>query len=71
MDYSLGWVVLLFCFAVLEVFAIADRSPGDTFSEHIWRWAGVRGTSTSHKLRRGLLAAFLVWLTLHLVGVIP
>jgi hypothetical protein len=59
--YTLGWLVLLAGFAVLETLAILDRDKGDTLSEHVWWLAG-------HPLTWLLLAAFLFWLVVHFLG---
>lgn len=60
----------------LEARALLDPRRGDTFSEHVWRWAGVRhrgGRGQPWGARRvalliGLLAldVLLAWLTVHL-----
>jgi hypothetical protein len=66
--YTWGWVVIIGMFGILEGFAIANKQTGDTFSEHVKKWFGVRGTSRSHKIRRTVLGLFLCWLGPHLMG---
>jgi hypothetical protein len=53
------WLFWLGAFVVIEAAAILRPQPGDTLSEHVWRW--FRGW------RRWLLAGFLAWLFVHLV----
>ena len=51
----------------IEVPAIIDKKPGDTLSDHVWKFLGVKGypLPKGYKLRRGALGAFLVWLFVH------
>lgn len=34
--YTIGWVIWVAGFAVLEGLALANRQAGDTLSEHVW-----------------------------------
>ena len=65
--YTYGWLFMGAFFVFLEGAALKNRNKGDTLSEHVRKWAGVRGSSTSHKVRRGALGVFLAWLFVHLV----
>jgi hypothetical protein len=60
----IGWGVL---FLVIEGIALKRTAPGDTLSETIWRWAGVRGYKVNKLIhvRRIILALFMVELTIH------
>jgi hypothetical protein len=55
-------------FLVVEGAAITNRDRGDTLSEHVWKWFSVKEKALGWKQRRAVLAAFLAWLTAHLVG---
>lgn len=66
--YTIGWLVWILSFALLEGTALAKGRRGATFSEHIWRWFRVgdpRPTSATWALRVPLLIG-LVWLLGHL-----
>ena len=65
--YSLGWLIWILGFGVLEYRAIKDKDKGDTLSEHVW---SVVGTKTAKKhwvnwvFRIGLGGLF-AWLIPH------
>ncbi|GAB2829255.1 hypothetical protein GCM10022221_29680 [Actinocorallia aurea] len=66
--FTLAWVIWILAFVLLEGAALARPEPGDTFSEHVWRWFRVkdpRPTALTWILR-ALLVAGGVWLTTHL-----
>lgn len=65
--YTWAWIFWLALFAVIEGAAIIDRDRGDTLSEHVWAWFGVRGKPKGYKARRFVLLAFLAWLVVHLI----
>ena len=54
--YSGWWGVLAVLVALLELLAIRRRSPGDTLSEHVWRWV--------HDWPGVAVLALLTWLSL-------
>lgn len=62
------WLAWLAAFIVIEGIALATRKPGDTLSEHVWRWfaigPGVEVTAWV-RVRRVVLLAFCVWLGVH------
>ena len=64
----IGWIAI---FAAVEGVALARKAPGDTLSEHVWKWFAVgeprdRPTMTGWaRLRRFALLAGLAWLSLH------
>ena len=60
----LGWLVL---FLVYELYAAVAPPLGDTLSENVWDWFGVRSKRPYSTLRRLVLAVFMVTLTLHFV----
>lgn len=66
--YLLGYVAGAAVIAAVELVALLNRRPGDTLSEHVWRWIGLgRRWTVTFMLRRAVLAAFLGWLLLHLI----
>ena len=64
------WIGWLAIFAAVEGVALVRKAPGDTLSEHVWRWfaigePGKRPAMTGWvRLRRFALLAGLAWLTL-------
>lgn len=58
----IGWIV---AFVVIEGLALKDRDRGDTLSEHVWEWFSVKKPGPWAKARRTLLAAFMLWLSVH------
>lgn len=65
MDPSAIWIGWLVLFLVYELYAAKTSSKGDTLSETVWKWVGVRGPRRSI-VRRLILLAFLTSLTSHL-----
>jgi len=68
--YALGrwdeqWVGWLSLFLAMEVGAALSRESGDTFSERIWAWCGVRPVRPGRWWRVGAIAVFLGELVLH------
>jgi len=55
------WVAWLAIFLVIEVPAIVNDTPGDTLSETVWAVVRV-------PVVWWVLAGFLVWLVVHLLG---
>jgi hypothetical protein len=71
-NYTVAWIVWGAVFLLIEGAALLDKDPGDTLSEHVWRWLKVRGRETGKSpwtfwVLRGILFLFLAWLTSHLV----
>jgi hypothetical protein len=68
--YTIAWLAWLAAFAVIEGRALFNKSPGDTLSEHVWRWFSTQNGSTGSptgliRLKRFGLLAFLAWLSAH------
>jgi hypothetical protein len=40
--YTAGWIAWALMFAVIEGIALFNKSRGDTLSEHLWAWLGIR-----------------------------
>jgi len=67
MDPGVVWCGWLALFLLYEIVAARSRASGDTLSEMVWYWFGVRTARRYAILRRLFLAAFLVALLAHLV----
>jgi hypothetical protein len=67
--WTWAWLAWGAWFVVWEATALANRRPGDTLSEHVWRWLRVRDArpTVMTVIGRGALAAGLGWLLGHLV----
>lgn len=63
--FTSGWVVWLLMFGAIEGVALANKTPGDTLSEHIWRWFSIKHKGAGWRARRFGLLAFLAWLVAH------
>ncbi|MER7445023.1 hypothetical protein ABTW73_30135 [Micromonospora avicenniae] len=62
------WLLWLAAFLAVEGVALFNKTPGDTLSEHVWKWFAVGGSQPRTgwvRLRRFALLAFLAWLVLH------
>ncbi|MDX3550971.1 hypothetical protein PV729_04160 [Streptomyces europaeiscabiei] len=68
-SYTLAWGAWLAAFAAIEGRALMRKQPGDTLSEHVWRWFGVAQRdpmpSGWTRVRRFSLLAGCVWLAAH------
>ncbi|MGW0705099.1 hypothetical protein ACWD4G_03825 [Streptomyces sp. NPDC002643] len=66
--FTVAWVAWIGLFVVIEGAALYLKEPGDTLSEHIWKWfhtaKGVVPDRTT-RLRRFVLVAFMAWLSAH------
>jgi len=62
--YTIGWVIWVLWFMVLEAAAVVDRHKGDTFTEHVawFMWHDRKPTLVFF-----LVAAVTVWLVWHFV----
>ena len=69
--WSWLWISWLAAFVVLEGITLARKAPGDTLSEHVWKWFAVgrpgnRPAVTGLvQLRRFALLAGVAWLAAH------
>jgi hypothetical protein len=73
--FTAAWVAWIAAFGVIEGIALYRKQPGDTLSEHVWKWFGTRRDVEYHgkgeqpsgllRLRRFALLAFLAWLSIH------
>lgn len=59
-----GWLVL---FLVYEIAAAIAKPKGDTLSENVWDWFGVRSKRRWSGARRAVLALFMGVLSCHFV----
>ena len=65
--WTIAWLLWLACFLAIELPAILNRRAGDTLSEHVWLWASVKGKGAWWRIRRIVLGAFLLWLSVHML----
>ncbi len=63
--WTAAWIVWLVAFFAIEVPAILDKQPGNTLSEHFWRWFSIKDKGRGWRLRRTTLLALLAWLVAH------
>lgn len=65
--YTIGWIVWILGFGVLEYKAIKDKRPGDTLSEHVWEAIGTKDKSPSaiNWICRITLGLGFAWLIPH------
>lgn len=68
MSFTIAWIMWLIQFGVTEGLALANKTPGDTLSEHIWKWFSIKDKSTGWRLRRAGLVMFLAWLVAHFLS---
>ena len=66
--WTVAWMCWIVAFAIIEGFALADKRPGDTFSEHIWLWFKVKDqrNTAATWFARAPLYVVLTWLVGHL-----
>jgi len=64
--WTLFWLLWIGLFFGIEIPALRNKVVGDTFSEHVWRWAAVKSQTAAFKrLRRLALLVFVTWLSVH------
>jgi len=66
MEFSWAWVGWILAFIFIEGLALFNKKKGDTLSENVWRWFGVKSSGKS--LRTMGLFGFMLWLTIHFVS---
>jgi hypothetical protein len=67
MSFEIYWIAwALLGFGIPEVIALVRKDRGDTLSENVWKWFGIRkGKGRWVWPRRGVLAIGMLWLTIH------
>lgn len=68
MLYTLLWVSWWVEFFVIEGYALSNKTPGDTLSEHLWKWFSLKDKGWHWRLRRFAAIAILAWILVHLLG---
>ncbi|MBC9714493.1 hypothetical protein H9Y04_18195 [Streptomyces sp. TRM66268-LWL] len=63
--YTVGWLVWLAALVALEGSALVNKKPGDTLSEHVWKWFAVKSRGRFAGFRRAVLLMGLAWLAGH------
>jgi hypothetical protein len=68
--YTWTWILWLGAFLVAEGLALVNKKPGDTLSEHAWKWFAVKDEegrkNKAWRLRRVAITGFLAWLLVHI-----
>lgn len=59
------WLIWIAGFLAVELPAAFNKQPGDTLSEHVWKWFSIKNKSKGYKARRLGFLAFWAWLTVH------
>ncbi len=62
--FTAAWLAWLLAFVVVEAVAVVSKAKGDTLSEHVYVWFGVKAAPPSWL--RWPLRVGLVWLAVHL-----
>jgi hypothetical protein len=60
----MGWLIL---FLLYEIYAAKAAPKGDTLSENVWDWFGVKSYKPLSGFRRAILGAFMGVLGCHFV----
>jgi hypothetical protein len=63
--WTIAWLLWGAMFVAIEAPAILNRAPGDTLSEHVREWFATRTKPKHWRIRRLVLACFLLWLAVH------
>lgn len=75
--FDWAWYAWFGLFAIIEGMALFNSKGGDTLSEHVWAWFGVKNVLTPAsttatrqptgwtRARRFVLLALLAWLFVH------
>jgi hypothetical protein len=69
--WTWAWIGWGLYFAAVEGMALANAKTGDTLSEHVWAFIGMRDPGDPRhpsgwtRLRRFLVLAFMAWLSIH------
>lgn len=66
--YTALWIFWVIMFGAIEGPAIANKQPGDTLSEHVWRWFAIKDKSPQWRVRRLALLSGMVWLATHFLS---
>lgn len=77
--FTIVWIGLLIAGLVIEGIALFNAKRGDTLSEHLWAWLGVRNNAWkcgpdsnavtpvwTLRVARTLFIFFMAWFTLHI-----
>jgi hypothetical protein len=65
--FTVAWTIVLSAAVAVEAAALANKQPGDTLSEHVWRWFSIKEQGRAWRVRRFALLAGLAWLAAHLL----
>ena len=65
--FTLGWILWIFVFVIIEGIAVINKEKGDTLSEHFWKLFDIKETEKPSKIMRFGALAGLTWLYVHLL----
>jgi hypothetical protein len=68
MSFQAAWILWIIQFLATEGLALANKTPGDTLSEFVWKWFSIKDKGTGWRLRRFSLLAFLAWQVAHFLS---
>ena len=68
--YTWLWIAWIAMFGIIEWRAIANKEPGDTLSEHVWKVMGKREyqKQAGWLVWRMVIGGGLVWAIFHFFG---
>lgn len=66
--WTVAWLLWGAMFVAVEGAALLNKDYGDTLSEHIWKWFRIKDKPRQWTVRRGVLAVFMTWLSVHFVA---
>lgn len=67
--WTIAWLLWGAIFFAIEIPAVRNKQPGDTLSEHVWKFLG-RGENQTRWIqsRRIVFLAFWAWLSFHFIS---
>lgn len=73
MEFTIGWVSLAVAGFVIEGIALFNSRPGDTLSEHLWAWLGIKRKEPNFvtpkwtlRVVRTIFVSAMLWFILHI-----
>jgi len=63
--WTVLWILWIVSFFVIEGFAIANKTEGDTLSEHVRKWFNVK-ENKGRAIFLWVWAGFSVWFLVHI-----
>jgi len=68
--WTIAWLTWIAAFLAIEIPGLLNKTPGDTLSEHVWKWFATgnpKQPANAHfiRARRFALLAGMAWLSVH------